>query len=377
MKKNRLVCASSVLLGPELLRSFGEVVCVPEEEITRDVLKDADALFTRTKTRVDRSLLEGTPVRFVATATAGTDHMNFSELKELGIKAVSAPGCNAASVADYVTACLLHLKDALHIPLEGMTMGVVGVGQVGSRVAGRAEALGLRVLKNDPPRKDREGGEWTELDDLICQSDILSLHVPLVEDGPHPTRNLLNEERLCTCKPGMILLNACRGEVVDAPGLESMIRGGAIRTAILDVWPDEPHVPASLLDQVFLGSAHIAGHSWEGKFNGTWMNANAYADFLGCPRQHPNPEWYPEAPSIPSGLSAVREVVLAVYDPMEDDRLLREGLSRAAPGEREKVFQQLRRKYRLRREFSSALVSGWTGTGQDLSLLQHLGFKVT
>ena len=372
-----LICASSVTFAAPAFAPLGELTLLPEGEITPERVRDADAVITRSKTRLDRALFEGSRVQFAGTCTAGTDHADAEGLSALGIHFASAPGCNANAVSEYVVAALLEAHADHGFTFAGKTLGIVGHGEVGSRVARKATALGMKVLRNDPP-KAAEGasGPWTNLDDLLASSDVLTLHVPLVETGSWPTRNLLSAERLATMKPGAVLINACRGEVLDGPAAAAARRSGRLSWLVLDVWDPEPDVPLEVMAEADLATPHIAGHSVEGKVNGTRQILEAL-----CAHFQVRHEWDP-LPLMPPPLSErvslpgegdfetrLRHALRSCYELREDDRALRR-----ADGPPGKLFTQLRRNYRDRREFSATTVTELRRDEREI--YAALGFRV-
>ena len=261
-----------------ILEPFAGVDYQKGAAMTRESIADADALIVRTRTKCDASLLAGTRVKFVATATIGYDHIDSSELEKLGIAWRSAPGCNAASVAQYLAAVLTGFG----VPLDGRTLGVVGVGNVGKLAVKVGEALGMRVLLNDPPRAEAEGqGEFVTLSDIAREADIVTLHVPKVAGGKYPTVKLLDEKFFAAAKDDMCLVNAARGEAVDGAVLKAVLASGMVAHAAVDVWENEPDIDCDLLSLCDFGTPHIAGYSTDGKANGTTAAVRAVAQFFG------------------------------------------------------------------------------------------------
>jgi erythronate-4-phosphate dehydrogenase len=352
----KTVVAETVLLGREAFETLGEVVVISDRQIGPEHLKDADALIIRSKTKVTPELLVGSTVRFVATATAGFEHMDFHALEKSGIGWCAAPGCNADSVADYITSALLSLHTCASVNLEGKTIGIIGVGQVGSRVAKRAEALGLHVLLNDPPRAAKEGDAgFLSLEKLLAKSDIVTLHVPLIKEKPWPTLKIADCRFFEQMKRGSVFINASRGKVLDSDALLHAKANGIISHAVLDVWDPEPAIRADVLASATIGTPHIAGHSFEGKLNGT---VQAYQE--ACHFFEVAPVWNLEpllpAVDVPelkidskgkSDLEVLAEAVAAVYD-IGEDQLTAKDIER---------FDQLRSHYGVRREFKNTAVS--------------------
>lgn len=358
----------------QLFSRLGEVQAVPGRPIPKDALDSADALMVRSVTKVNESLLSDTPVKFVGTATAGTDHVDDAWLQQAGIGFSAAPGCNAIAVVEYVFSSLLILAQRDGFSLRDKTIGIVGVGNVGSRLNARLTALGIRTLLCDPPRAARDTTEtFWPIDKLVAEADILTFHTPLNMSGPDKTLHLVDAAMLAALKPGVILINACRGEVVDNAALLDALNGEKKLTAVLDVWEPEPDLNLALLDKVAIGTAHIAGYSLEGKARGTTQVFEAYSQFIGQPQQVPLASLLP-APefaevSLAGELTEAKLLRLAhlVYDVRRDDAPLRRVAGKS--GE----FDRLRKFYEERREWSSLLVHCDNQGTADL--LKKLGFS--
>ena len=243
----RIVADENIPLLDEFFAGFGEIRRLPGRAIDRAAVADAELLLVRSVTAVDRTLLQGSPVRFVGTCTIGTDHLDLGYFSEAGIAWSSAPGCNARGVVDYVLGSLLVLGERLGADLTQRTYGVVGAGQVGERLIRVLRALGWRVLVCDPPRQRAEGGDYVSLQQIVEQCDVISLHTPLTRDGEFATRHLLDADLLEQLRPGTWLLNASRGAVVDTGALRAHLQRGADLHVVLDVWEGEPLVDLCLL----------------------------------------------------------------------------------------------------------------------------------
>lgn len=312
-----------------------EVVFMPGKDIKAEDVKDADVLLVRTRTHCNRELLEGSSVRFIATATIGFDHIDTDYLRKAGILWTNCPGCNATSVAQYVHSTLLLLQREKELDLSHCTVGIVGVGNVGSAVLEKIKPLGCNILLNDPPK-----GLPTPLSELQEKCDVITIHTPLVMDGEHPTYHLFDEQVLSNLQKRPFLINCGRGEVVDNIALEHAIDRGSVRDAIIDTWEKEPNISLTLLDKVYIGTPHVAGYSADGKANATRMVLEALCQWLRRPMT-----FHIEAPSLPNtadfvGKSA-NEQSLLLYNPLEDSNRLK-----AHPED----FEKLRGNYPLRRE---------------------------
>lgn len=373
----KIICDNKIPFLRGALEPFAEVVYLPGKETTAEVVKDADALITRTRTACNASLLEGSKVRVIATATIGFDHIDTAWCEAHGIIWRNAPGCNSWSVKQYVTALLLTLAQKRGLNLEGMTLGVVGVGNVGSKVAEAAGILGMKVLLNDPPRAQVEGpSAFVDLDYLVAHSDIITLHVPLQKDGPDATWHLFDEARLAQMKPSQILINSSRGPVVDNKALKAALKAGALKAACLDVWEGEPELDPELVELLDFSTPHIAGYSADGKANGTTAAVRVVASVLGLPLLDWRASGVPAPPQtldfeIDAASKSVQEVlteaVLHTYDISADSDALRADLG---------AFEKLRGDYPIRREFTSFAVQLKGGTDEMKDRLSKLGFKI-
>ncbi|MFH0880916.1 MAG: 4-phosphoerythronate dehydrogenase [Lentisphaerota bacterium] len=381
----KIVCASSVLFGREAFQTLGETVVLPDSAIRASDLKDVDALIVRSKTPIKEALLENTKVCFVGTATAGTDHMDLDYLDHMMIAWCAAPGCNANSVSEYVTSALLCLVQRHGLELAGRKIGVVGLGQVGSRVLVKAEALGMKALRNDPPLQlVTKDPEFLPLEYLLQDSDIITLHVPLATKGPFPTWHMADCRFFARMKPGCIFINASRGECVVSDDLLHAMEHGVVARAIMDVWENEPSIPVELLKKADLGTPHIAGYSFEGRLNGTLEVYRQACHFFEVePTWNPEVDesLFPKAPQVTidargkSDEAVLWELVRKVYNIEADDQALRSG-----PLDDEnafgKHFENLRKSYAARREFSAVQVKLLNEDPELLEKAASLGFRI-
>jgi erythronate-4-phosphate dehydrogenase len=358
----------------ELFSRLGEVRAVAGRPLPQDALDDADALMVRSVTKVNAALLAGKPVKFVGTATAGTDHVDEEWLTQAGVGFSAAPGCNAIAVVEYVFSALLMLAERDGFALADRTVGIVGVGNVGGRLQKRLEALGIKTLLCDPPRADNgDDGDFLPLETLVEQADILTFHTPLFKDGPYKTLHLADETLIGRLKPGTILINACRGAVVDNRALLARLNAGQSLSVVLDVWEPEPDLNTELLARVDIGTAHIAGYTLEGKARGTTQVFEAYSEFIGQRHQVsldtllPAPEFGRITLHGPLDQATLKRLVHLVYDVRRDDAPLRHVAGKA--GE----FDKLRKNYQERREWSSLSVQ--CDDIQSAEMLKKLGFN--
>ncbi len=359
----KILVDENIPYGLEAFGSLGEVETAPGRSITRDMLLDVDALMVRSITKVNAELLDGTPVRFVGTATIGEDHIDKAWLAEQGIGFTSAPGCNANSVAEYIVAALLELRQRYALDFSTMSLGVVGVGNVGSKVVQKAKALGLKVVQNDPPLAEQTGDPVYESLEAVQACDIITFHVPLNKTGPHPTHQLADKAFLTDLKESALLFNTSRGAVVDNKALKDHLGENKLREAVLDVWESEPTPDLELLSRCFIATPHIAGYSFDGKVNGTVQIYQALCAHLGLkaswsPKKLLPPPDCPvwEAPDeYEDPFSVLHQAVRAVYPILEDDVRMR-GILEVAPKDRGAYFDRLRKEYPRRREFQNTKV---------------------
>ncbi len=372
----RIVADDKITFLKGAFEEVAQIRYIPGGEISKVDLMDADVLITRTRTRCNSDLLDGTPVRFIATATIGYDHIDTVYCENQGIEWVNAAGCNSSSVQQYLVSTLLYLINLRDLSPEKLTLGVIGVGNVGKKVAKAAEILGMRVLLNDPPRQRSEKGHsFVELDHLLKESDVVTLHVPLNRGGEDNTLEMVNDRFTESMKQGAVLINTSRGAVVQEEALLRSIENGKLSEVILDVFPEEPSIKPELLKAISLATPHIAGYSLDGKANGTTMSVRAVSRFfnLGLDSWEPVSITPPSVTELLADAAAgnlyetLWEVYQQSYDVSSDDRELRSG-----PGE----FEKLRGDYRIRREPPAFSVRLFQGYDELRIKLEQLGFSV-
>ena len=351
-----ILADENIPLVDAFFAEHGEIRRMPGRRINRAALEQADVLLVRSVTRVDRELLEGSPVRFVGTCTIGTDHLDLGYFEEAGIAWASAPGCNARGVVDYVLGSLLALAEGEGARLADRRYGVVGAGEVGGRLVEVLRGLGWDVRVCDPPRQAREAGGFVSLDGIIEECDVISLHTPLQLEGEHATFHLLDQNRLERLRPGAWLINASRGAVVDNTALREQLAQRPDVQAVLDVWEGEPQVDVALAELCWIATPHIAGYSLDGKLRGTAQIYQAFCASQGMEPKVELADLMPTAPlrSLSFADTATPDDVLttlcrAVYDPRRDDAAFRRSLG-GDEEQRRADFDQLRKHYPPRRE---------------------------
>lgn len=339
----KIVADKNVPFLNGVFEPYAEIVCKEGMEIGRDDVLDADALIVRTRTRCDKALLEGTAVKMIATATIGMDHIDLDYCSSKGIEVYNAEGCNSGGVMQYVFSALYGVASRKAIRLNDYVFGVIGVGNVGRKVADLAEFLGFKVLRCDPPRAEAEGPEgFCTMEYLLANSNIVTLHVPLTDD----TRGMADEDFFALMQPGSIFINASRGEVVKDQALKEAIpKFGAV---IIDTWSNEPDVDEELIDMVDIATPHIAGYSYRGKQNGTASAVRSVARHFGIDELkdfYPVNE-LPEYEPITLDIRGMKQGEIAAlfqynYPIFTDDFRFR-----MEPSE----FEKMRSKYEYRRE---------------------------
>ena len=378
-----IVADKNLPLAAEAFGPLGSLSLIDTADFRPETIREADALVIRSETKVGPSLLDGSRVRFVGAASIGTDHLDLDYLAARSIAFANAPGCNSRSVKEYIAAALLEAGRRLGFTLPGMTIGVIGAGAVGGKVALAAEILGLRILLNDPPLARRTGDPKYVPLDALMDADILTLHVPLTKNGPDPTFHLFDEARFSRLRRVPLLINTSRGAVVETAALLRSLEEGRIRAAVLDVWEGEPAIDAGLLEKSLIGTAHVAGYSLEGKVRAVAMVRDALVRHFGLgslpfPAIEPGPAGLPPIEILETAEAdedVIRTAVASAYDISVDDGLLR--ASQAGPADaRRAAFSGLRSGYRVRREFGARTVILPERRAAAGTALAALGFKV-
>jgi erythronate-4-phosphate dehydrogenase len=353
-----------------------EVIYLPGSKTTPEVAKDADAIVTRTRTICNEKLLAGSSVKFIATATIGYDHIDTDYCDATGIKWTNAPGCNSKSVEQYIASTLMVLAERKNLQLKDLKIGVVGVGNVGSKVAKICNLFGMKVLLNDPPRERAEGpSAFVSLKQMMDEANIITLHVPLNMKGDDATFHLGNETFFSGLNKKPIVINSCRGEVVDTLAVKSALKSNQISGFVCDCWENEPDIDLELLAMTEIATPHIAGYSKDGKATGTQMSVHAISQFFGLGLEN----WQPsgvEQPANPvfeldgTGLNEqeiIAKAILHTYDIRKDDLDFKNNTAQ---------FEQLRGDYPTRREFPAFAVVPKNIEENTLELLKKLGFHI-
>lgn len=364
----------------EAFAEFGNLRLYSARDLRPEFIRDADALVVRSVTPVNAALLDGSSVRFVAAASAGIDHVDQDYLKARGIRFSYAAGCNADSVSEYIVTALHVIAARRNWSLKNKSIAVIGVGNVGSRVAGKARALGMEVLLCDPPLRDMTGDAAYRPFDEVLDADILTFHVPLATKGLYPTWHLVDRETLERLSPKQFLINTARGAVIDNQELKSALQRGKIAGAALDVWEGEPQFDDALLKLVDIGTPHIAGTAIDGKIRATEMMRDALCDFLGLRPSSDLTSFYPKSATLCpqnelDGQAHVLSVLQQAFDIRKADESFR-SLSCLGPDQAAAGFEQLRTRGPLRPEFRHFAVDLNQRHIDLIRTYAALGFKV-
>ena len=375
----RILADQNIPFAKQAFAHFGDVSTFVGRELTAQDVRNAEILLVRSVTKVNAALLEASSVRFVASATIGTDHIDLKYLQQRNIAFANAPGSNATSAAEYVLAALLYFAQQQQVALAQFRFGIVGYGNVGSRVARLFRALGLQCEIYDPPRQqlvnDIDYCDW----ETICACDVITAHVPLTKTGEYPTHKMFNRDFFNSLKSGALFINTARGGAVDETALHERLQSNKTLHLVLDVWANEPRIDHDLLKATILGTPHIAGYAYDGKLRGTEMIYQA-----ACKHFNAEPQWTMQSvlqdvrtcisPVVQGNwLATLHQLIKKAYDIEQDDSALRKILTMDSE-QAAQHFDALRKNYPKRREFSHFDVDAATLTEQQQSLLKEVGF---
>lgn len=374
----KIIADENIPYVKKCFSSIGEVTTISGREITAEAVKEADALLVRSVTRVDEKLLAASSVKFVATATIGTEHIERDYLSQNNIGFASAPGANANSVAEYIISAILNLTEKYGFDPAEKSIGVIGTGNVGSRVEQKVKSLGMKILLNDPPlQRQRGNSKYVELSELF-NCDIITLHTPLTSEGIDKTYHLADEKFFNSLKDGVIFINTSRGSVTDRQALKKALAGGKVKAAVLDVWENEPNIDIELLKMVDLATPHIAGYSYDGKVAGMIMIYNSLCRYFELKAKYVISDFLPEPRISEIKINGTDENILLqavnqLYDIKSDDGKLR-AISGLAPAEQGRFFDGLRKNYHVRREFQNTVIC--VDDEKLKKIFKGLGFRV-
>lgn len=384
MSKNmKIIADENIPFVKDCFSTIGDVLTVSGRDISPMLVKDADVLLVRSITKVDAELLEGSNVKFAATATIGTEHINTEYLSEKAIGFAYAPGSNSNSVAEYIIAALLALGKKHKFSLEGKSIGIIGVGNVGSKVAVKTKALGMKVLLNDPPLQRKTSDDKYRPLEEIYDCDLITLHTPLTFEGIDKTFHLADEKFFDLLRDDAFFINTARGGCCDTEALKAAINEKTIAGAVLDVWENEPNIDNELILKAELSTPHIAGYSYDGKVTGMIMIYNAACEHFGLEAVRTADEFLP-APDVPQieinpdvadEQTILHDTVQQVYVINRDDFNTREILI-VPEDQRGKWFDDLRKDYPVRREFQNTQIVLTKENNILAEKLKGIGFKM-
>lgn len=352
------------------------VTYLPASEIRKEQIIDADALIVRTRTKCTSDLLEGTSVRFIASATIGYDHIDTAYCDANGIHWTNAPGCNSASVKQYISSALAEIIKAENLLSGDLTIGIIGVGNVGKKVESLVRSLGAKVLLNDPPRARTEmTGDFVPLEKILNESDIVTLHVPLNHNGTDKTFHMADNDFFSGMKKGSWFINTSRGEVVKTNSLVQSLKSGQIGGAVIDVWENEPEIDPELLRMSYIATPHIAGYSVDGKANGTAMSVQAISRFFNLGLNNWFPDTLPVAENSLLKIDCLNKTIDEIffelsnfaYNIRKDSDNLKE-----SPGS----FELLRESYPVRREPEHLKVLLNNNCNKAELMIKNLGYNM-
>ncbi|MBK7106042.1 MAG: 4-phosphoerythronate dehydrogenase PdxB [Ignavibacteriae bacterium] len=375
--KKKIIADDKIPFLKGVLEPFVDIEYYPGKEITNKIIKNADALITRTRTKCNKDLLDGSTIKLITTATIGYDHIDTKYCDENNIRWINAPGCNSSSVMQYITSALLTIAKKERINLFEKTIGIIGVGNVGSKIQKVAEILGMKILLNDPPRERKEGSEiFSSLKTIIDEADIITFHVPLNKVGIDKTYHLADDNFFNQLKKKPIIINSSRGEVVETNALKSAIKNKKISNVILDVWENEPNIDLELLNLIDFATPHIAGYSADGKAKGTSVCVNEINEYFNLGLEK---NWYPKNIPLAKNGNEINincsnkedqeiffEIVELTYSIIEDDSRLRNSVT---------TFEKQRGDYPIRREFVNYYLNAENISDSTKTKLSILGFN--
>ncbi len=371
----RIIADSNIPFLKGVLEPYCDISYLPGELINRDVIRKADGLIVRTRTICDEALLSGSNIQFIASATIGYDHIDTNYCESRNINWANAPGCNSGSVAQYIATALSFLISKYKLEPSKLTIGIIGVGHIGKKVAGVATAFGMDILLNDPPRARLESEEkFSGLDQVLQGSDIITIHAPLNTGGIDNTLHLADTALFDQLDHPVFFLNTARGAVVDTNAMKNAIHNKIVTDAVIDVWENEPGIDPEFLALTALGTPHIAGYSLDGKANGTAMCVRSLSRHFGWGLDH----WYPENIDVPAkkiieidnrGLSPSETLIRAIRQTYSIENESNNLKSRPLD------FEKQRNNYPSRREFPVYDVRLKLDCGETYAKLEALGFN--
>jgi len=374
----KLIIDENITCGKEAFSRFGDVLLLPGRKISNSVVQDADALIVRSITNVNENLLKNSKIKFVGTATIGFDHIDVNYLNSKSITFTTAAGCNSYAVAEYVMSSIAYFIEHNKLSIENKSIGIIGHGNIGKIVGKYAHALGLKIVFNDPPLKRKTGNsKYKPLEEALA-CDIITLHVPLNKKGIDKTVHLINEKNINSIKPGSLLINSCRGSVINNQALKNRLVKDNDLLTVLDVWENEPFADLELLKLTNISTAHIAGYSYEGKINGTKIIFEKLKSFLKL-----NLEWMPPLPKLDDPEiklksflpeKFLKEIFTQTYQVKKDSDKLK-NINTESQDKLAKEFDLIRKNYPFRRELLNYYINSNLSDKQNENLLSVFRIK--
>jgi len=370
----KIAADKNILFAKEAFSTLGDTALFELKDITKENIKNFDVLLVRSTTKVDEKLLENTQIKFVGSAVTGIDHIDTGYLRQRQTEFYAAAGCNARSVAEYVFTAIYAFCTQKNIPSQNLTIGIIGVGNIGGQAAQILGKLGIKIVLNDPILEKQGKSGFSSLEYLAKNSDIITVHTPLTKSGEHKTENLLDEDFFAKLKKDAFFIQASRGAVCSEDALLKSI--GKISKPVIDVWADEPDINFDLAKNCMFATPHVAGHSFDGKINGTKMIYDACCDFLS---KKPKFDFEKEVfskitPQTIEYAGSIGKVLLKCCPTDEDFSDFKKLLSAKNADERKIFFKELRANYRKRLEFKHYAISNVPANAAEE--LKILGFKV-
>lgn len=358
-----------------VVEQYGDVTYLEGSEFNKETIKEAETLIVRTVTHFDQQILEGSDVRLICSATIGFDHIDTEYCDAHGIKWTNAPGCNSGSVQQYIVSCLMVLSEKKNINLRGKVIGIVGVGNVGRKVAAACQLLGMRVLLNDPLRQLEEPNnpDFVDLAEIQRESDFITFHTPLIKTGEYATYHLANQKFFSKLSKEPFVINSARGGIIDTAAIKEALKNKTIRGAIIDCWEKEPTIDLEYMNMADIATPHIAGYSADGKANASIMSLHSIANFWNLSTDPISEIQVPEISNPFIDYNTIKrqnklaEIFLQTYNPLSDMKRLVE-----APDK----FKQHRANYPLRREYKAYNVENVPDSTPDEEVLKKLGFFI-
>lgn len=364
----KIVADKNIPFLKGIVEKYGDVLYLPGNEFTKESIKDADTLIVRTVTYFGEDILEGSKVKLICSATIGYDHIDTEYCEQNNIVWRNAPGCNSGSVMQYIVSALIQLSRKKGFKLQDKTIGIIGVGNVGWKVAKACALLGMKVLLNDPPRQHEEKSNiFVNIDTIKREADIITFHTPLIKEGEYKTHHIADEVFFQSLSKKPFILNSARGGIINTKAIKQALKKGLVAGAVIDCWENEPDIDTEFLEMADIATPHIAGYSADGKENATRMSLEWLASFWKLPEEPIKEIQVPsiENPVIELQKNEIEDTLLRTYNILDDhDAFLHDPVK----------FSSLRANYPLRREYFAYKIRG--GNSESRFVLSNLGFTL-